>query len=264
MFKIGEFSKLSMLTVKALRFYEKEGLLIPAHVDKWSGYRFYEASQLDIAATLKARRQLDFSLDEIKAHLNGVPLQEALSAKKAELQQRRNDISTRISIINYLMEESEMKYQAVMKEIDECIVYSEERVLDKYSDVSGLVLESAEECIRLNPGIECTKPDYGFCEYLDGEHKESNMRVRYSQAVTKMGVGNERIQFRVLPATRAICIYHKGAYDRLGEAYAYIYRYAMENGYRVAGFHRECYIDGIWNKENVADWLTEIQLPIED
>ena len=43
-----------------------------------------------------------------------------------------------------------------------------------------------------------------------------------------MGVGNERISFRVLPATKAICIYHKGTYDRLGKAYAYIYRYALE------------------------------------
>ena len=118
MFKIGEFSKLSMLTVKALRFYEKEGLLIPAHVDEWSGYRYYEASQLETAATIKALRQLDFSLEEIKAHLSGVPLQDTLRAKKSELQQRRIDISTRISIINYLMEESEMKYQAVIKDID--------------------------------------------------------------------------------------------------------------------------------------------------
>ena len=263
MFKIGEFSKLSMLTIKALRFYEKEGLLIPARVDEWSGYRFYEASQLETAATIKALRQLDFSVEEIKTHLSGVPLQDALRAKRLELQQRRTDISARISIINYLMEESEMKYQAVIKNIGECIVYSEERTLERYSDVTMLVLESAQECLRLNPGIECTKPDYGFCEYLDGEHKESNMRVRYSQAVTKMGVGNERIRFRVLPATKAICIYHKGTYDRLGEAYAYIYHYAMENGYQVAGFHRECYIDGIWNKENVEDWLTEIQLPVK-
>ena len=156
-----------------------------------------------------------------------------------------------------------MKYQAVIKDIDQCIVYSEERVLERYSDVTMLVLESAQECLRLNPGMECVKPDYGFCEYLDGEHKETNMRVRYSQAVTQMGVGNERISFRVLPATKAICIYHKGAYDRLGEAYAYIYRYAAENGYQVVGFHRECYIDGIWNKENVEDWLTEIQLPVK-
>ena len=44
-----------------------------------------------------------------------------------------------------------------------------------------------------------------------------------------MGVGNERISFRVLPATKAICIYHKGAYDRLGED---IYHYDLENGYR--------------------------------
>ena len=263
MFKIGEFSKLSMLTIKALRFYEQEGLLLPAHVDEWSGYRFYEASQLETAATIKALRQLDFSVEEIKAHLSGMPLQDALRSKKAALQQRQTDIAARISIINYLMEESEMKYQAVIKDIDQCIVYSEERVLERYSDVTMLVLESAQECLRLNPGMECAKPDYGFCEYLDGEHKETNMRVRYSQAVTKMGVGNERISFRVLPATKAICIYHKGAYDCLGEAYAYIYRYAAENGYQVAGFHRECYIDGIWNKENVEDWLTEIQLPVK-
>ena len=131
MFKIGEFSKLSMLTVKALRFYEKEGLLIPAHVDEWTGYRFYEASQLEMAATIKALRQLDFSVEEIKAHLSGVPLQDALRAKKVELIQRQTDISARISIINYLMEESEMKYQAVIKNIGECIVYSEERTLER-------------------------------------------------------------------------------------------------------------------------------------
>lgn len=263
MFKIGEFSKLSMLTVKALRFYEKEGLLIPARVDPGSGYRFYEARQLEAAATIKALRQLDFSLEEIRAHLKGQPLQEALRAKKAELQQRQADISTKLSIINYLMEDKEMKYHALIKELPETIVYSEQRHLDKYSDVSSLVLESAEECLRLNPGMECIKPDYSFCEYLDGEYRERDMLVRYSQAVTKAGLGNERICFRSLPAIRVICIYHKGPYDQLGEAYAYLYRYAAENGYKITGLFRESYIDGIWNKEDPADWLTEIQLPVE-
>ena len=42
MLKIGEFSKMSQLTVKALRFYEKEGLLLPAAVDSLTGYRMYE------------------------------------------------------------------------------------------------------------------------------------------------------------------------------------------------------------------------------
>ncbi len=93
-----------------------------------------------------------------------------------------------------------------------------------------MVLSSADECRRLNPNIECIKPDYGFCEYLDGEYKERDIQARYSQAVKKIGIGNERIQFRTLPATKAICIYHKGAYNQLGDAYAYIMKYANENG----------------------------------
>lgn len=263
MFKIGEFSKLSMLTVKALRFYEKQGLLIPAEVDRQSGYRFYEANQLETAAKIKALRQLDIGVDEIKAYLGGVPLKSILDSKKDELIKKQTDINSQLSVINYLMEDKEMKYQAVVKEITETVVYSEERVLKDYSEVSALVLSSSSECLRLNPNIECVKPDYCFCEYLDGEHKESDILVRYSQAVTKPGIENERIKFRTLPATKAICIYHKGSYDYLGEAYAYIMKYAAENGYKIADFPRECYIDGIWNKENPEDWLTEIQLPVE-
>lgn len=53
MLKIGEFSKLSMLTVKALRFYEKEGLLSPARVDERTGYRMYDTVQLRTAARIK-------------------------------------------------------------------------------------------------------------------------------------------------------------------------------------------------------------------
>lgn len=263
MLKIGEFSKLSMLTVKALRFYEKKGLLIPDKVDKQSGYRFYETGQLETAAAIKALRQLDFSVEEIKEYLNGKPLKEGLKAKETELRQKQTDIFLKLSVIKYLSEDREMKYQAFIKEIPETAVYSEERLLKDYSEVMSLVLSSADECRRLNPDIECTKPDYCFCEYLDGEYKEHDITARYSQAVVKAGAGNERIKFRTLPATKAICIYHKGDYSQLGEAYAYIMKYAEENGYKANGFPRECYIDGVWNKENTEDWLTEIQLPVE-
>lgn len=263
MLKIGEFSKLSMITVKALRFYEKEGLLIPARIDRWSGYRFYETNQLETAAAIKALRQLDFSVEEIKEHLNGKPLKTVLAEKENELKRKQADISKQLSVIKYLSEDKEMKYQAFIKVIPQTIVYSEERLLMDYSQVSDLALSSATECLRLNPNIECTNPDYCFCEYLDGEYKEKDITARYSQAVVKAGVENERIKFRTLPETKAICIYHKGDYNRLGEAYAYIMNYAAENGYKISGHPRECYIDGVWNKENAEDWLTEIQLPVE-
>ena len=80
--------------------------------------------------------------------------------------------------------------------------------------------------------------------------------------MVSFGVENETIKFREIPATKVLSIFHKGAYDQIGEAYAYIMKYAEENGYQVNGLARECYIDGIWNQESVDDWLTEIQLPI--
>ena len=60
-----------------------------------------------------------------------------------------------------------------------------------------------------------------------------------------------------------LSIFHKGPYDKIGEAYAFIMKYAEENGYKAAGLSRECYIDGIWNKDSENERLTEIQLPIE-
>ena len=71
MLKIGEFSKLSYLTIKALRFYEKEGLLIPQKVDQKTGYRFYKTSQLTDAAMIKSYRQLGLTIEEIKEIYRG-------------------------------------------------------------------------------------------------------------------------------------------------------------------------------------------------
>ena len=105
MLKIGEFSKLSHLTVKALRFYEKEGLLIPASIDEWTGYRFYETSQLEDAAKIKAYRQLDLSIDEIKSVFSGTDIRQILSEKARTLAAQREQIDVRLSIINHILEE---------------------------------------------------------------------------------------------------------------------------------------------------------------
>lgn len=263
MLKIGEFSKLSMLTVKALRFYEKEGLLIPASVDKWTGYRSYETAQLMAAAEIKAYRQLGLTIEEIKAIFGGTQPKKILEAKAEALETQQKDISVRLSIIHHLLEDSAMKYQVVEKEVPECIVYYEEKKLSKYSDMMSFIPESGAECARLNPGLKCSVPEYEFVEYLDGEYRESDVAVRHNQAVTEAGVENERIKFRTVPATKVLSIMHKGIYEQLGEAYAFICKYAEDNGFKVTGNSRECYIDGIWNKDDPADWLTEIQLPVE-
>jgi DNA-binding transcriptional MerR regulator len=74
---IGEFSRDSRLSAKALRLYDELGLLLPARVDEDSGYRFYEPGQLKQARLIAALRQLQVPLAEIKAVVALEPAQAA-------------------------------------------------------------------------------------------------------------------------------------------------------------------------------------------
>ncbi len=78
MFRIGEFSRLAQVTVKALRLYDERGLLVPARVDRASGYRFYSAAQLPRLQRILALKDLGLSLQEIGDLLDGGPDTDAI------------------------------------------------------------------------------------------------------------------------------------------------------------------------------------------
>lgn len=89
MYKIGELSKLCNISVKTLRYYDAEGLLIPDEIDKFTGYRYYSASKLEDCYRIIALKELGFSLDEICVQLttnDNEKITAALNAKLDELQ----------------------------------------------------------------------------------------------------------------------------------------------------------------------------------
>ena len=63
---IGEFARRSRLSLKALRLYDKRGVLVPARVDQASGYRYYDTAQLDDARLVVMLRELQLPLKEVK------------------------------------------------------------------------------------------------------------------------------------------------------------------------------------------------------
>src|SRR3954454_1788838 len=63
---IGQFSLLTRLTVRALRLYDKLGILVPAHVDPDTGYPDYGAAQAKLAAHTGRLRAIDLPLDEVR------------------------------------------------------------------------------------------------------------------------------------------------------------------------------------------------------
>src|SRR5580704_2371344 len=92
MFTIGEFSKLSGLTVKTLRFYHEEGLLIPAFVDPDTGYRYYNEVQIETARVIAYLRSLEFSIGDIKQLL----FTQEESGLLERLEQQRSQIKAQI------------------------------------------------------------------------------------------------------------------------------------------------------------------------
>lgn len=138
-----------------------------------------------------------------------------------------------------------MKYEIIMKELPECVVYYKEGVVSDFSKIAEFVLTSANECLVTNPNIKCAEPDYCYINYLDGEYKDKDIKIRYCQVVLEEGRPNEAIKFMKLEPVLAVCTYHRGEYNTLREAYATLMKYISDNGYEMIDNPRERYIDGI-------------------
>lgn len=266
MYRIGMFSKLGRVTIKTLRHYDEEGLLAPAYVDEENGYRYYTTDQLFRLNKIVALRQMGFSISEIGDIVDGRNVSAILEMRKAELTTELEQAEDRLfRLENYMLEQKEgyrMQYQAVIKEIPACTVFAAEYVLPSYSSLMQVMPALGEKVSEANPGIQCVQPDYCFNVYLDGEYKEHDVHVEICQAVTSRGKDGDGVVFKDLPAVTVASVLHKGDYAALGAAYAYAMQWVEQNGYRITGPVRESYIDGIWNKDSVSDWLTEIQMPV--
>ena len=101
MFKIGEFSRLSRVPVKTLRYYDEVGLLKPADVDPLTGYRYYAATQLPRLHRLLALKDLGFTLQEIAAlladDLSAEEMRGMLKAKRLEIEGRAQEERERLA-----------------------------------------------------------------------------------------------------------------------------------------------------------------------
>ncbi|WP_235616207.1 MerR family transcriptional regulator [Lysinibacillus parviboronicapiens] len=113
MLSIGEFSKISHLTLKTIRYYDEIGLLKPAYTDAKSGYRYYNISQLETALLITRLKTYLFSLEEIKIMLtNGQDVSLFLAKMKA----KQENLSQQIIFYSSLLKKLELDIQLLEEE----------------------------------------------------------------------------------------------------------------------------------------------------
>lgn len=108
MYRIGEFSKMTDLSIRTLRYYDSIGLLIPYEIDRFTGYRYYTDDNLSEVYLIKLLRSVNFSLEEIlmyKSCLN----EQIIDNKIDELSDSINELESKIQKLNIIREEVSSK-----------------------------------------------------------------------------------------------------------------------------------------------------------
>lgn len=263
LYKIGVFAAMNHMTVKALRFYEEQGLLMPAQIQPDTGYRYYALSQMADLHRITALKKAGFTLEEIAKISLGADEQAVLLKKKSELLAEIAELTRKLSELDRFIAGNAERLSApvLIKTVPAVTIAYMSVTLDSYDSLfermpeMGVLMEKA--------GCVCALPEYCFTCYPEPCLKDEGITAEICEAVTEAKCGTGKLRFKTLPEISAACIFHRGSHGTLPESYERLLRYIEDNGYEIAGEVRESYIDGVWNREDERDWLSEIQIPVK-
>ncbi len=274
MIRIGDFSKLSRVSIKALRFYDEMGLLKPVSVDRFTGYRFYEYDQLPRLHRILALKNLGFSLEEIgqllAGDLSAEQMRGMLKLRQAEIRQKVQEEADRLGRVDVWLRQIEQedtmsKYDVVIKKVDPVKVASVRGVVPTPPEQGSLwgELEGYLAAQHVRPAGAC------FALYHDDEYKERDWDIEVCEPIAADLTPGKRVQVRKLPAVETMaCTIHQGPFTTISEAYNAIAKWIEANGYRTCGPGREIYLhvteegQGMVSQTDLGT-VTEIQFPVE-
>ena len=262
LYKIGMFAAMNHVTVKALRFYEEQGLLMPALIHPETGYRYYTLSQMAVLHQITALKLAGFTLEEIARIHSGADEAAVLLKKKSELLAKIAELTRQVAVVDGYLSKKKTGLSApvLMKTIPETTVafmrvrlHSYDCLFDRMPEMGALMEKT---------GCECALPEYCFTGYPEPGYRDADILVEICEAVVAAKKETGGLRFKTLPEIQAACIFHKGSYRTFPESYETVLRYVEENGYEITGQIRESYIDGVWNRDDESEWLSEIQVPV--
>jgi DNA-binding transcriptional MerR regulator len=274
MIRIGDFSKLSRVSIKTLRYYDEMGLLAPVEVDRFTGYRLYAYEQLPRLNRILALRDLGFSLEEIgqllRDGLSAEQMRGMLKLRQAEIRQKVQEETERLERVEarlrQIEQEEEMtKYDVVIKKIAAIKVASVRGIVPTPPQQGSLwgALDEFFAGQSVHPAAPC------FALYHDDEYKEKDWDIEACWPLEAELPERGRVKVRTLPAVETMaCTVHHGPFVTIGEAYDAIGKWITANGYRIVGPSREIYLQVAEEGQGMvsqtdAGTVTEIQFPVE-
>jgi DNA-binding transcriptional MerR regulator len=261
---IGDFSLMTHLSIKTLRYYHQVGLLEPAEVDPDTGYRYYGVEQLPTAQIIQRFRDLGMPIDEVKAVLAAPDLdtRNALIAThlgrlEGELEQTRQAVQS----LRNLLEPAHTPISVEHRTLPATQAVGIQEVVDRSDLVVWFhgALGELYATIAVQ-GLQPSGPSGGLfaSDLFHYERGEVTMFVPISGKMQTVG----RVSPLVVPAAEVAVTVHDGSLANLNDTYGALGVYVSKHALGVVGPVREYYLVDARATSDATQWRTELAWPI--
>ena len=274
MFRIGEFSKIAQVPGSLLRYYDQIGLLKPAHIDKWTGYRYYSAKQLPRLHRILALKELGLKLEQIERlvaeEVSTAEIRGMLVLRKAQVEQSVNEERARLQQLEARLQQidapGESAFDIVLKNVAAQPYLSVREILPGVDAALGIMKEMVQVLsARMDAGTLGYFTTVVHSETLESDSLDIELgAVLTETADLSMRLSGDRLmKVRTLSAeAKMATVVRVGGFEKNCESYGAIGLWVEENGYRINGPGREVLIQQP-RTERLEEMVTEIQFPIE-
>ena len=261
MLAIGEFSRMTHLSIRTLRRYHEAGLLEPETVDPSSGYRYYSVDQIPVAQVIHRLRELDVPLSDVQRILRSPDPEQRAALVARHVERLESELArTRAAVVSLrrLLSPEPAPLQVELREEPSSTVAAVEDVVDE-DDVEAWYAGAVAELDAVLGPAAGDGPLGGLYENELFEHGRGRLLL-YRPSAEPPTRG--RVHPVTLPAAELAVTTHRGEHDGIDVTYGELGSWVARNALTVAGPVRERYLVGPRDTDDPDAWLTEIGWPV--
>jgi len=261
---VGDFSRITHLSVKTLRHYHQVGLLEPVDVNPNTGYRYYSYEQVPVAQVVRRLRDLEMPVADVKAVLAAPDSSARNSLIVAHLDRLEAGLArSRLAVesLRSLLERTDAAVVVERRTVPAVGAVGIQEVVDREDVLAWWqgALGELHATVRAQ-GLRALGPSGGLyaSELYQHDRGEATVFIPVEAAVHAVG----RVVPFVVPAAELAVVAHHGSLADVDLTYGELGSYATSHEISVDGPLREYYLRDSHDTQDASEWLTEVGWPI--
>lgn len=273
MFRIGDFSKMSGLSIETLYHYEKIGLLVPEYIDQTTNYRYYSPGQIITANSILVFKDAGFSLQQITDIVKHNPsTEEVIDLLDRKIEALEEDLAREVQRLNRVKTNTLLVKNGYMPQFDKVSVKKVEPILiaslksegtgDKEAD-----LEHMREQLMTHINKQGSKPSKSsiviYSNVNDAAGLATKTNIELAVPISKPFESCSTVRvYQLALVNHMACVMHSNPPHDIEKTYDIMARWLTQTGYNFAHCVREIYHGGFDDGNTRSGHFTELQFPL--